>query len=194
MVNERIIVSLTTWEKRIGNIPAVLDTIFGQTMRPDIVVLNLSEGLVIPDEISNYLDTHNVEINRVTYEKVYKKLIPTLIKYPEDCIINIDDDWLYPPKMIEDFWNIHKQYPNNPISGNREFVAGLPCHCGCASLTKAVFLGDLSMIDKDVMHNCPSDDSVYTYFSARSGHPYVWSSGLYHINLQPYNQFDPYTE
>lgn len=194
MANERIIVSLTTWEKRISNIPTVLDTIFAQTVSPDLVVLNLSEELIIPDEIRIYLDAHDVEINRVTFEKVYKKLIPTLIKYPEDCIINIDDDWLYPSTMIEDFWNTHVKYPNNPISGNREFINGLPCHCGCASLTKASFFDDLNIIDNEVMNNCPSDDTVFTYFAALSGHPYVWSNGLYHINLQPYNQSNPYTE
>lgn len=194
MANEKIIVSLTTWEKRIYTIPVVLNTIFNQTLPPDRVVLNLSEELIIPDDISNYLDKHNIEINRVKYEKVYKKLIPTLIKYPEDCIINIDDDWLYPPTMIEDFWNIHKQYPLNPISGNREFINGLPCHCGCASLTKSVFFGDLSLIDKEIMENCPSDDTVYTYFAARSGYPYIWTNNLYYTNLIPYNANNPYTE
>ena len=47
-------------------------------------------------------------------EKSSGKIIPTLKLYPNDCIIGIDDDWLYPPTMIEDLWNTHIKYPNNP--------------------------------------------------------------------------------
>ena len=126
MNKERIIVSLTTWEKRLSNIPAVLDTIFCQTRPPDLIVLNLNEDEIVPDYVNEYLTTHNVIINRVPYKKVYKKIIPTLKLYPNDCIIGIDDDWLYPPTMIEDLWNTHLKYPNNPISGNREFITACP--------------------------------------------------------------------
>lgn len=190
---EHIIVSLTTWAKRIHNIPTVLDTIFCQTRTPDLVVLNLNEDETVPKDVNEYLTSHNVELNRVPLKKVYKKLIPTLTKYPYDCIINIDDDWLYPSTMIEDFWNTHIKYPNNPISGNREFINGLPCHCGCASLTKASFF-DVNNIDNDVMNNCPSDDTVFTFFAALHGHPYIWTDDLYYTNLKPYSQNDPYTE
>ncbi len=193
MASESIIVSLTTWEKRIGNIPVVLETILSQTLRPDLIVLNINPDVSIPSAVKHFIHKHSIEVNLVSYQKVYKKLIPTLIKYPNDCVICIDDDWLYPSTMIEDFWKVHKKHPNNPISGNREFVAGLPCHCGCASLTKASFMGDLSLIDMEVMANCQSDDFVYTYFATRAGHPYLWSDGLYYTNMQSFNPSEPYT-
>lgn len=193
MEKERIIVSLTSWEKRFGNIPAVLDTIFNQTLSPDLVVINLNDDEIVPPHIANYLKSHKVIINHVSYKKVYKKLIPTLKQFPNDCIISIDDDWLYPPTMIEDLWNTHLKYPNNPISGNREFINGYTCHCGCASLTKASLLEDIDLIDLEVMDNCISDDAVYTYFSVRSGHPYVWANNIYFTNMQPYNPTESYT-
>ena len=193
MEKERIIVSLTTWEKRFCNIPAVLDTIFNQTLPPELVVINLNDNEIIPQQIIDYLKPHNVIINHVPYKKVYKKLIPTLKQYPNDCIISIDDDWLYPANMIEDLWNTHLRYPNNPVSGNREFISGYTCHCGCASLTKASFFDDLDLIDQKVMDHCLSDDAVYTYFSVRSGHPYVWTNNTYFTNMRPYNQTESYT-
>lgn len=172
IVKEKIIVTLTTWSKRISNIPIVLDTIYKQTLPPDLVVLNLAFDEVIPTDVQQYLDQHSVEVNRVEDTKVYKKLIPTLKKYPHDCIISIDDDWLYPEGMIEEFVKFHKLYPNNPISGNKEVFCGIQCHCGCASLTKASFWGEyLNMIDGDVIVNCPSDDMVYSYLSTLAGHP-----------------------
>ena len=163
-MREQIIVSLTTWSKRIQNIPTVLDTIFAQTLPPDLIVLNLA------------------------YEEqiLYKKLIPTLKRYPNDCIISIDDDWLYPKEMIADFMSVHKEYPNNPISGNREIIFNMQCHCGCASLTKAEFYSNyLDTINEQVIENCPSDDIVYTYFANKAGFPYIRSNELYFTNMTP---------
>lgn len=190
---ERVIVSLTTWERRITNLPTVLDSIFSQSVVPDRVVLNLSYLLVLPDEIAEYLSSHNVEINRVDDTKVYKKIIPTLKKYPDDCIISIDDDWIYPPGMIEEFLALHKKYPQNPISGNKELYLGFPVHCGCASLTKAAFFDNINLIDDDVIAHCKSDDIVYTYFSIKSRHPYIWTENNYFTNMIPFCPNDAYT-
>lgn len=187
-MKERVIVSLTTYSKRIGNIPTVLDTIFNQTMPPDFVVLNLAYEEIIPTNVQKYIENHSIEVNRVPDTKVYKKLIPTLKKYPEDCIISIDDDWLYPKGMIEDFMTIHTKYPNYPISGNRIAMHGMQCHCGCASLQKAEYIGSqLDLIDDTLIQNCPSDDIVYTYLSNKAGYPYIRTSGLYFENMEPFN-------
>ena len=194
-MEEKIIVSLTSYGKRLNNLPVVLDTIYTQTLPPDLVVLNLAYEEILPKDVKNYLEVHHVEINRVADTKVYKKIIPTLKKYPNDCIISIDDDWLYPSQMIEDFVDIHKQYPNNPISGNRSAVDGLICHCGCASLVKKEYFGEyLDFFDNEIFVNCKSDDIYYTYCATRAGHPYVRTNGLYFINMQSYNSIDSYSE
>ena len=194
-MNEKIIVSLTSYGERLNNLPVVLDTIYAQTMLPDKVVLNLAYEEVLPKMVDDYLMNHIVEINRVPDTKVYKKIIPTLERYPDDCIISVDDDWLYPKQMIEDFINIHKKYPNNPISGNKVVVEGLVCHCGCASLVKKVYLEKcLDLFNEEVFTNCKSDDIFYTYCATKSGHPYVRTEGLYFTNMKPYNSIDSYSE
>ena len=76
-MDERIIVSMTTYSKRVANIPAVLDTIFAQTLLPDLVVINFAIDEVIPDNVQSYINSHNIELNRVPDTKVYKKIIPT---------------------------------------------------------------------------------------------------------------------
>lgn len=191
---ERIIVTLTSYSKRIGNIPAVLDTIFAQTLPPAFVVLNLADNEVIPDKVKEYIVTHPIEVNRMPDTKVFKKLIPTLKKYPNDCIISIDDDFLYPKEMIADFMYVHSLYPNNPISGNKVVFQFWKCHCGCASLTKAEFFDNqLDLIDEELMRNCACDDLVYTYFANRAGHPYLTTSGVYFDNMEPYNPQDSYS-
>lgn len=195
-MKERIIVSLTTWSKRIQNIPTVLDTIFAQTLPPDLVVLNLAYEEVIPPNINDYIEVHHIEVNRVPDTKVYKKILPTLRKYPDDCIIPIDDDWLYPKGMIEDFMQVHKCYPNNPISGNRVVHEYLfcQCHCGCASLVKTSYFGDyLKEIDDVFIDHCPADDIVWTFFANKTNHPYIRSKGVYFTNMTPYNSFGSYS-
>jgi len=191
---ERIIVSLTTYSKRISNLPAVLDSIFSQTLKPDFVVLNLAFEEVVPYDVQEYVESHPIEVNRVPDTKVYKKLIPTLRKYPDDCIITIDDDFLYPKEMIEEFVSIHRIWPEHPISGNNEFFFGIKCHCGCASLTKACYYGRyLEDIDNDVIKNCPSDDLVYSYLATKNGHPYIKSQRLYFVNMESYNEGEGYS-
>lgn len=190
-MEERIIVSLTSYGDRVNNLPAVLDSVFSQTSLPDLVVLNLAFEEKVPDAVLVYLINHGVEINRVPDTRVYKKLIPTLIKYPEACVITIDDDFLYPKEMIEEFVRIHKRNPNFPISGNRVVYLGMQCHCGCASLTKANYFGNyLQQIDAEMIANCPSDDMLYTYFATRSGHPYVQTEKEYFINMPGLNDED----
>lgn len=193
-MKERIIVSLTTYSKRINNIPAVLDTIFSQTVPPDFVVLNLAYEEIVPEEVQRYIDTHPIEVNRVADTKVFKKLLPTLKKYPNDCIIAIDDDWLYPKGMIADFIKMHERYPHCPISGNRIILFGRQCHCGCASLVKSEYFGgELDLIDDDVFRNCPSDDIVYTYFVNKAGFSYIRTAEVYYKNMVSYNEGESYT-
>ena len=193
-MQERIIVTLTTWNKRIGNIPAVLETIFNQTLPPDLVVLNIAFDETIPLHVQKYIDSRPIEVFRVADTKAYKKILPTLKRYPNDCIINIDDDWIYPLGMIEDFINVHTKHPDFPISGNRVIIDGRQCHCGCASLLKAsYFENNLDLIDDGVIKNCPSSDIVFTYFANKSKHPYIRTNNEYFINMKPYNDTDGYT-
>lgn len=193
-MREQLIVTLTTWKARICNLPAVLDSIFSQTLAPDLVVVNLAFKEIVPEQVQAYLDEHKVEINRVPDTKVFKKLLPTLKKYPDACVVNIDDDWLYPPGMLEEFMRIHEKYPDNPISGNKVDSFGCSCHCGCASLTQRKFFGKyLDWIDEDVIRNCLSDDMVYTFFCKKNGYDYIRTENLFYENMTPYQQSEPYS-
>ena len=188
-MQERVIVTMTSYGRRINNLPKVIDSIFNQTVQPNLIVLNLAYDEIIPRDVESYLKKQGIEINRVPDTKVYKKLIPTLKKHTEALVISIDDDFLYPPEMIEEFMRIHIKYPNFPISGNKVVYQGMQCHCGCASLTCAKFFGDyLSIIDDAMIKECPSDDILYTFFSTKSGHPYICTESEFFINMESYGE------
>lgn len=192
---ERIIVSLTSYGERLKNLPTVLDTIMCQTLRPDCVVLNLAHEEQLPSALEEYILRHDIiETFRVPDTKVYKKIIPTLQRYPDDCIISIDDDWLYSKEMIEDFVQVHLRHPDNPVSGNNFVYFGMPCHCGASSLVKATHFGDyLEAVDDDLRAHCKSSDLVYTYFATKAGHPYVRTTRQYSENMTPFNDVVPYS-
>ena len=193
---EEIIISLTTWSARINNLPVVLKSILEQTVKADKIIVNLAYHEYIPNVVLVFLESNGIEVFYTDDTKVYKKFIPTLKRYPNACVINIDDDLIYPPTLIEDFISVHKQCPNNPICGNHTFLFDHYCHCGEASLTKLEYFGSyINEIDSELMASCSSSDIVFTYLATLAGHPYIPSIGFYGTDYQSqYNAKFSYTQ
>jgi len=180
----RIIVSLTSYGERLRTLPRVLDTMFRQTRTPDGIVLNLSDDQPIPDNLLLYLQKHpRIRVNRVPEDtKVWKKFLPTFDLFPDDLIMCIDDDFLYPSGMIEEFEAVYKSNPSQPVSGNTCTWYGLWCHCGCASLVKREWFEGLKFTP-DLMANCKSSDFAYTWLLAQKGIYYQRTQNKYFKNM-----------
>ena len=187
---KRIVVSLTTWKGRIDTLPLVLESIVNQTLKPWKIVVNLSKQEFasvkeIPKNIRTYMKKHGIEVNWVKDDtKVYKKIIPTLLKYKNDLILSIDDDFIYPKNMIVDFYRKYMEYPNNPISGNRVNKFGMDCHCGCSSLVQYKFYNIFIEDYTRYYENCKSSDIVYTYIANVNGYSYIRTDGIYFNNME----------
>jgi hypothetical protein len=105
-----IIVSMTTWNKRINQIEETINSILNQTVKPDKIELNLDyenfpNGY---DDIPENIKKMPIDIN--FYHKDFKcwlKIIPTIRKhYGEQYVLfTIDDDITYPPTYIEESMN-----------------------------------------------------------------------------------------
>jgi len=114
----QIIVSLTTYSKRIYDVYLTIESIFSQTLKADRLVLWLAE-----DEFSEStlplilkkMKNRGLEIEFYKDIRSYKKIIPSLKKFPEDIIITIDDDVLYPFDLIEMLYQSHLSNKNNVI-------------------------------------------------------------------------------
>lgn len=106
----QIIVSLTTYSKRIYDVHLTIESLFRQIVMPNKIVLWLAEDEFNKENIPyilKKLEKKGLEIGFCKDLKSYKKLIPTLRKYPEDIIITVDDDILYPYDFIE---NLYREY------------------------------------------------------------------------------------
>ena len=89
-------------------------------MKANRIILWLEEELNT-EELPHFLKIltdHGLEIHTCKDLRSYKKLIPSLLAFPEDIIITIDDDVIYEPDTLERLITTHLKYPNF-IIGNR---------------------------------------------------------------------------
>ncbi len=111
-----LVVSFTTYPKRIKSIYLVVQSLLMQTMKPDRLILWLAEEQFpgkescLPDDLLN-LTKYGLEIRWCRDLKSYKKLIPTLIAFPDSVVITVDDDLYYHPQMVE---RLYCEYKKNP--------------------------------------------------------------------------------
>lgn len=109
-----IIVSLTTFGKRLYDVSTTIESIMQGTMHPNRIILWLEEGLK-GVQIPNLLKMQQKRGLEIKYYKdirSYKKIIPTFINYPENIVITIDDDVIYQNDLVENLYNTHLDYPN----------------------------------------------------------------------------------
>lgn len=108
----RLIVSLTSYGRRVKKtLPSAVRSMLVQSRRPDKIVVWLDKNSFTSENISKNLkrlrDKYGVEICFCDDLKSYKKLIPSLLHFPDDVIVTIDDDWVYRRKTLEMLWNAY---------------------------------------------------------------------------------------
>jgi len=116
-----LIVSFTTYSKRIHDVHLVIESIAQQTLKPNRLILWLDEEEFTLETIPLILHKQikrGLEVRFCPNYRSYKKLIPTLQLFPDANIITIDDDVLYPHDMIEMLVKEHCIYPKY-IIGHR---------------------------------------------------------------------------
>jgi GR25 family glycosyltransferase involved in LPS biosynthesis len=129
----RIIVSLTVIDSRLGLLKRVVQSIFEQTRQPDIIHIFYSREPFLYDKgiqpeqmvlIYNELQLTNLSnISLIVSETPnigpYRKLIPALQLYKNDIIITIDDDHEHDSHFIEQFVKAYIQHKCIVCSGGK---------------------------------------------------------------------------
>ena len=114
--DEEVVVSLTTYGDRIHDVHLAIESIMQQTMLPNRIVLWLAEdefqGKALPVALRMQQE-RGLEIAYCEDLRSYKKLIPSLRRFPEACIVTVDDDVAYNPDFIEKMVRAHKEYPTD---------------------------------------------------------------------------------
>lgn len=110
----KTLVSLTTYNKRIKDIHLVIESIGRQSVKANKIILWLDKDEFNTENIPVIIQkqiNRGLEVRFCENMKSYKKLIPTIQLYPNYNIITIDDDILYPYYFIE---LLHRDHMENP--------------------------------------------------------------------------------
>ena len=107
----KLIVSLTSWKKRIGDAHITIESILNQTRKADSVELNLDyenfpNGLSdLPSSITELEKTGKLKAFFEDKDlKVYEKIYPTIQRHKDESvtIVTLDDDVNYPETYLEE--------------------------------------------------------------------------------------------
>ncbi|HGN1344074.1 TPA: hypothetical protein ACKRMM_005915 [Pseudomonas aeruginosa] len=112
-----IIVTLTTYPKRINTVFLTIESIFSQTVSPEKVILWLykEDKTLIPNSLKR-LQKRGLEIHFCDEDlRSYKKLSYTNNFFNTHSIVTADDDILYPKNWLEELYNESLKYPNTVI-------------------------------------------------------------------------------
>lgn len=180
LVMERVIVSMTSFPKRIGNVGLTVFSILQGTKTPDLIICNLAESEFpnkeqsIPDDLALMARAGKVILNWLPYNtKQFKKIIPTMEQYPDDVIISIDDDLIYPKDFVETMINDYVRHGRKfPITAghyiDHGFYKSKPSHHGSFSLVKRSMFGSnfgkmQQLVKSHLWKELWFDDPLYTY-------------------------------
>lgn len=109
--DKEVIVSLTTYGRRIYDVYLTIESIMQGSIKPNRIILWLAEEFqcdVLPRTLQLQMD-RGLQIGYTNDIRSYKKLIPTIKKYPESICVTIDDDVLYNFDLLENLINSYNK-------------------------------------------------------------------------------------
>lgn len=115
---QKIIVSLTTYPKRIGTIWLTIETLLRQSVKPDEVILWLAQTQFpnrkddLPENLLR-LQSRGLTIRFCDDLRSHKKYYYALQEYPDDLVILADDDMFYPRDTVRKLLRMHKKWPGD---------------------------------------------------------------------------------
>lgn len=117
----QIIVSLTSFPARIEVIHLAIKSMLNQTVRPRKIVLWLGKEQFPEGEIG--LPTELLELKPLGLEiafcediKAHKKYFFAFQEYPENLVVTVDDDVIYPKNLLKVLLNTHYRYPDSIVA------------------------------------------------------------------------------
>lgn len=101
---QEIIITMTSYPPRMETTWLAIESLLRQTVKPDRIILNLFEGefpeRALPKNIEILLG-RGLEINWCPENlKVFLKLIPSLLRFPDSTLVCFDDDMVYPKDRL----------------------------------------------------------------------------------------------
>ena len=205
-IEENLIVSMTSWSKRIGNVADVVKTILNQTIKPNKIIINLcTEDFPnmeedLPDDLLKLIeDDGTIELYWFIENYIaWKKHLHALdVATDKDLIISVDDDHLYPEDFIENLYVAYCYYNKEfPITTNKIML----CHNlwtfnGSGTLYRKSDWGNYKkFMTYNVLHHCINDIFITILFALNK---VLLMPTMFHLPEDKemlYNDNDAYTD
>lgn len=187
-----LVVTMTSWPKRIHNVIKVCDSIFRNTVQPDRVYLNLSveefpnKTKDLPLDLTMFINANQkLYINWVDgpNTRSFKKIVP-ILQYlnSDDLIISADDDFTFPLDLIEsrltDFRIYNCQHPVTPNRFNyvNKSAAKLNFYMSPTSIFTKQMLACWETWYTPELIELNEDDRVNTYVMYSNGYSFKYST------------------
>ncbi|WP_444934177.1 glycosyltransferase family A protein [Microbulbifer sp. JTAC008] len=112
-----IVVSLTSYGKRIHDIHLCIESLFQQSLKADLIVLWLSTkefpDYMLPNILMRQVD-RGLRVEFVDEDLgPYTKYYYALQKFPDSLIVTVDDDILYPMDTIDMLYQSYLKFPSH---------------------------------------------------------------------------------
>lgn len=115
--DRQLIVSLTTYGKRLFEVYLAIESIMQQTCKPNRIILWIGEELQnerVPHTLLLQQE-RGLEIKYCRDIRSYTKLVPALREFPDDVIVTIDDDVIYHYDMLEEMLRTSLRSPDSIV-------------------------------------------------------------------------------
>ena len=112
--NPKIIVSLTSYGKRLKSVYLTVLSLMTQTLKADKIVLYVAKDSVqfIDNKLRRLQDKGLTIVEGVENIRVHKKYYYAMQEYSNDLLITVDDDVMYDDVFIESLYASYCQYPD----------------------------------------------------------------------------------
>lgn len=115
---QKVIISLTTYPKRIGTTWLTIETLLRQSVKPDEIILWLA-STQFPNGFSDLPEnllrqqSRGLTIRFCDDLRSHKKYYFSLQEYPNDLVILADDDMFYPRDTVRKLLKMHRKWPDD---------------------------------------------------------------------------------
>ena len=115
---KKIIVSFTTYPKRISSAHKIVENMLSQSLKAEKILLYLAEEQFpnkekdLPKELTELQGQGAVEIKWCDDLRSHKKYFYAMQEYPENLIVTVDDDLVYPVDMLQSLYYSYLCFPN----------------------------------------------------------------------------------
>jgi hypothetical protein len=187
----RLVISLTSYPSRFPTLALTLKCLLTQSLEPDAIVLWVADKDMdaIPDDILR-LKASGLTIRSTTDLRSYKKIIPSLLDFPDAYIVTADDDAYYGRNWLKELVDAYEPGKKMIVCHRATLIAlgkdGLPAPYldwkpkppgyPLSNLTFPTGVGGI-LYEPNIFHAdvtnasqfetlCPTADDIWLYFMA----------------------------